>query len=335
MQTLGLADSTPKSEGRLRALLWPTINSEVAAATAAHNAMYATFAIAALSILIVLIQRVNASAFAEIVLFVILGFGIRQFSVTASILALILFIGNLIASLSRGQGVLGVIIADLLLGGVRAAWFMRREKMTLAPAWRRTRPVIFAVSTILFGLFIAQTFVLRALVLPTGSMEPTLLIGDRFFALRPAFMGTIRRGDIIAFKAPFDATTSLIKRVIGVPGDRIHFEHSRLFLNGLPVDESYVSHDNRFPDDFRDNFPIGPPPSGLLYESGTRMLQEDVHDGELVVPRGGYFVLGDNRSNSLDSRYWGFVPYANVLGRPVFIYDSRGSEGRRAARSGT
>jgi signal peptidase I len=334
MQTLGLSDSTPKSEGRLRALLWPRISSEVDASTAAQNAKYATLGIAALTALAALARIVNPSNFAEaallLALFVMLGFGIRQFSITASILALAFYVTNLIISIVRGLFgpgiIIGVIVTALFISALRAAWFMRNEKMILAPVWRWARAVVFVGFGCLFALLGAQNVVLRAFVVPTGSMEPTLLIGDRFLVLRPAFMGPLRRGDLIAFRAPYDAKVFLVKRVIGVPGDRIHFEHGRLFLNGMSVEEPYVSHENKFPDDFRDEFPNRPPPF-LAYESGAQMLHDDVRDGELVVPRGSYFVAGDNRSKSLDSRYWGFVPYANVLGRPVLIYDSKGRPG--------
>lgn len=157
--------------------------------------------------------------------------------------------------------------------------------------------------------------------MPSGSMEPTLQIGDRFFALRPTVMEGVRRGDLIVFRAPYDRKTSLVKRIAGVPGDQIHFERGRLFLNGEPIDEPYVVHKSPYPDDFRDEFPAHAP-ARMLYESGDRMLRDNVRNRELVVPRGVYFVLGDNRDNSLDSRYFGFVPYGDVLGRPVFIYDS-------------
>jgi signal peptidase I len=347
MQTLGLSDSTPKSEGRLRALLWPRINNEVAAATAAQNAMYATFAVAALTVLAVLLRVVNPSSLPEVavllILCVILGIGIRQFSVTASTLMLAFYVINIVATVvARAYGpgtvatfVVPVIATCLFAGGLRAAWFMRKENMVLAPLWRWTRAVVLVSFGFLFALMGVQTFVLRAFFMPSGSMEPTLLIGDHFFVLRPAFMGEVRRGDLIAFRAPYDNKSSSVKRVVGVPGDHIHFENGRFFLNGAPIDEPYVSHENRYPDAFRDEFPNGPPPAITAYAAGARMLEEDVHNGELLVPRGNYFVVGDNRSNSLDSRYWGFVPYANVLGRPVWIYDSKVSDGRRPGRSGT
>jgi len=346
MQTLGLSDSTPKSEGRLRALLWPRIDSYVAADTAAQNAMYATFAVATLAALAILLQVVNPSSLLEVavllVLCVMLGMGMRQFSVTASILMLAFYVTNIVISIvgkAYGPGTVATFVVPLIatclfIGGVRAAWFMRTENIVLAPLWRSTRAVVLVGFGFLFALLGVQNVVLRAFVMPSGSMEPTLLVGDRFFVLRPAFMGHVRRGDVVAFRTPYDGRSSSVKRVIGVPGDRIHFEHGRLFLNGAPVDEPYISHMSEFPDDFRDEFP-NRPPATVPYESGARMLHNDVHNGEILVPRGNYFVVGDNRNNSLDSRYWGFVPYANGLGRPVMIYDSRGSDGQRPGRSGS
>lgn len=330
MQTLGLSDSTPKSEGRLRALFWPRIDSDIAAATAAQNAMYAGLAIAALTTLAALVRIVPVASLLDAVLFVVLAIGIRQFSVTASILATVLYAVEFISSILRGMIGSGIVIAviatGLFIGGIRAAWFMRRHPETLQTTswtrvWRWTRPVFFAVFALLFASGAVQLFFLRAFYTPSGSMKPTLQIGDRFFVLRPAFMGNVRRGDLIAFRAPYDTRTSLVKRVIGVPGDRLHLEHARLFLNGQPIDEPYVSHKSPYPDAFRDDFPAQPP-SSVLYESGARMLRDNVHDGDLLVPRGVYFALGDNRDNSLDSRYFGFVSYGDVLGRPVFIYSS-------------
>ncbi len=333
METLGLSDSTPKPEGRLRALFWPRIESDVAADTAAQNAMYAALGIAALTTIGALVRLVPLASLLDAALFVVLALGIRQFSMTASILATVLYAAEFILSILRGMIGSGVVIAviatGLFIAGIRAAWFMRGHPEWFQPpafqptswtrVWRWTRPIFFVAFALLFGTSAVQLFFLRAFYMPSGSMEPTLQIGDRFFALRPAWMGGVRRGDVVAFRAPYDKKISLVKRVIGVPGDQIHFERGRLFLNGQPVEEPYVSHKNPYPDDFRDEFPSHAP-ARMLYESGDRMLRDHIRNGDLIVPRGAYFVLGDNRDNSLDSRYFGFVPYGDVLGRPVFIY---------------
>lgn len=334
MQTLGLSDSTPKSEGRLRALFWPRMASEVDAATAAQNAMYAALAIGGLTVVAALAGLVARASILDALLLFVLALGIRQFSVTASILATCLYVVEFVSSILSGRVGSGIVIAviatGLFIGGIRAAWLMRQHPeavqiTTWTRVWRWARPVFFAVFALLFTSGTVQLFFLRAFYMPSGSMEPTLLLGDRFFVLRPAFMGGVRRGDLIAFRAPYDPRPSLIKRVIGVPGDRIHFEHARLFLNGQPIDEPYIVHRSPYPDGFRDEFPAQAP-SRIFYESGARMLRENVRDGELIVPRGGYFVLGDNRDHSLDSRYFGFVPYGDVLGRPVWIYSSPKTE---------
>ncbi len=167
---------------------------------------------------------------------------------------------------------------------------------------------------LLFGI----TFLVQAFVIPTPSMEDTLLIGDHLLVDKLAFAPTgrigslllpysdVKRGDIIVFRYPEDTTQTFVKRVIGVPGDHIRFEEQQLHLNGRPVTEPYVYHKNAMIDPYRDHFPSVPNIS--LSESARRMLRENVENGELIIPEGYYFALGDNRDNSSDSRYWGFVP---------------------------
>ena len=308
--------------------------------------MYATFAIAGLSVIFVLMGFVNSSALIETVLFAMLGIGIRRFSLSASIIALLLYIANVGVAVSRGAWrpgvVIPVIVTSLFISAVRAALFMRRQSIPsetsakpdfTARIWPWMRPILFSVIGLLFTLTAAELAVMHPFVMPSGSMEPTLLIGDHFFVLRPSFMGPIQRGGVVAFRAPYDANQLSTKRVVGIPGDRIHFENNQLFLNGRRIDEPYVKHQDSYPDTFRDNFPSGQPPQPA-YESGFQMLRDHVHDGEVIVPRGNYFVLGDNRDNSLDSRYWGFVPSGNVIGRPWLIYDSEDNGKQRQGRSG-
>jgi signal peptidase I len=179
---------------------------------------------------------------------------------------------------------------------------------------------------LLFGI----TFLVQAFVIPTPSMEDTLLIGDHLLVDKLAFAPTgrlgslllpysdVQRGDIIVFRYPEDTTQTFVKRVIGVPGDHIRFDEQQLYLNGRPVKEPYVYHKNAMIDPYRDHFPSVPNIS--LGESARRMLRENVENGELIVPDGFYFALGDNRDNSSDSRYWGFVPRRNIIGKPLLIY---------------
>jgi signal peptidase I len=131
----------------------------------------------------------------------------------------------------------------------------------------------------------------------------------------------VRRGDIIVFLHP-TLNVNYVKRCIGLPGDRIKLVDKRVFINGRLLDEPYVIHqeDSLL---YRDNFPQGQPEyiqDPKMAERTEQMLHDDVVNGELVVPQGFYFAMGDNRDNSLDSRYWGFVPRENIIGKPLIIY---------------
>lgn len=184
--------------------------------------------------------------------------------------------------------------------------------------------------TILLLLF-ATTTLVQAFVIPTGSMEDSLLIGDHLLVDKLAYApaGAISqyllpyqevvRGDIIVFRYPMDLEQTFVKRVVGVPGDRIRIVDKQLWINGKKADEPYVVYKSDFIDSYRDNFPTLPT-SMQIYEPALRMLKENVEEGEVVVPEGNYFAMGDNRDQSLDSRYWGFVPREHIVGKPLIIY---------------
>jgi signal peptidase I len=173
--------------------------------------------------------------------------------------------------------------------------------------------------------FTVPLLFVRAYNTPTGSMENTLLIGDRIL-VRVFPRPTPKRGDLVVFRFPPDRKQLSIKRVIGVPGDRLRMKDRVVYLNGVALTEPYVI--RQFPVDvYRDNLPSGLSDRALestpgLLAAKTEMLQHHVVNGEVVVPAGHYFVLGDNRDNSLDSRYWGFVAQSDVIGKPFLIYDS-------------
>ncbi len=187
-------------------------------------------------------------------------------------------------------------------------------------------------SVLVSGLFII-TFVIQAFEIPSGSMENTLLIGDHVFvdrltpALKASYIGPlmayhqIRHGEIIVFVHPAEHGLYVVKRIIGIPGDRIHLRDGVVFRNGQALTEPYLNPDHGSPDRYRDNFPAesGAGNPNVLPE-WPLVLQDHVRDGELVVPPGSYFGMGDNRANSLDSRYWGFIPQENIVGRPLFTY---------------
>lgn len=187
----------------------------------------------------------------------------------------------------------------------------------------------WAVTVIL--LLFGTTTLLQAFVIPTGSMESTLLVGDHVLVDKltysPADNVTqhwlpyrdVQRGDVIVFRAPLNLAIDVVKRAIGVPGDRIRLENKKLILNGKAVDEPYAIHIEGSSDAYRDNFPSVP--AGFdVKPRGVEMLERNVVNGELVVPPGFVFAMGDNRDNSEDSRYWGFVPRENIRGTPLMVY---------------
>ena len=186
-------------------------------------------------------------------------------------------------------------------------------------------------AVLVVGLFII-TFIIQAFEIPSSSMVKTLLIGDHLFVDRVLLAPKAnwapfvpyrvpRHGDIFVFLKPTEPGLHLVKRVIGVPGDRIHLKDGILYRNGEKVDEPYVVRNGSY-DEYRDNFPNAPASlSPVPLDPEWRfLLNTYVHDGDLVVPSGYYFGMGDNRDVSLDSRYWGFVPQENIVGRPLFIY---------------
>jgi signal peptidase I len=188
--------------------------------------------------------------------------------------------------------------------------------------------------TILLLLFGTTTLV-QAFVIPTASMEDTLLIGDHLLVDKLAYSpsGAVskyllpyeepKHGDIIVFRYPADITQTFVKRVIGVPGDHLKIVNQVIYRNGIPLKEPYVYHKSGMMDSYRDNFPSEPPP--YTYDPARDpllrdMLERHISNGEVVVPPNSYFAMGDNRDNSLDSRYWGFVPRDNIIGKPLLIY---------------
>jgi signal peptidase I len=183
--------------------------------------------------------------------------------------------------------------------------------------------------TILMYLFAATTLV-QAYVVPTGSMEGTIRVGDHMLVDRvsyanPGLVGRhilpyreIRRGDLVVFRYPEDIRQNYVKRVIGLPGDRIRLENKQVIRNGSRLMEPYTQHITGYIDAYRDDFPQ--PPELYTTPRGRDMLARHVENGEVVVPADALFVLGDNRDNSADSRYWGFVPRSYVIGEPLVVY---------------
>jgi len=184
--------------------------------------------------------------------------------------------------------------------------------------------------TVVIAVFVI-TFLTQAFQIPSESMEKTLLVGDYLLVDKVHFAQpgiwerllpyqSISRGDIIVFRYPVRPTQHFVKRVIGLPGDRIHLREGRVYVNGqLVQDQAYAAHNSRQYDSYRDDFPsdyINPDVNSTWWVQ----MHHVIRNGELVVPPNQYFVLGDNRDHSLDSRYWGFVPRENIIGRPLVIY---------------
>lgn len=208
------------------------------------------------------------------------------------------------------------------------------------PQEETTFEAIASICTVLVvGLYIL-TFLAQNFVIPSGSMEKTLLVGDHLLVdritLAPSakWMPLVhyrepRRGDIVVFLKPVPDEVNgkleylfLVKRLIGLPGDHIHLSNGIVIVNGVAQSQPYAqptTPENH--SDFLDEFPSVPPdPQMGATEAWAIDFPNHVVDGNLVVPKGEYFMMGDNRHDSLDSRYWGFVPRANIIGRPLFNY---------------
>ncbi len=186
------------------------------------------------------------------------------------------------------------------------------------------------MGTVVIAIFVI-TFIVQAFQIPSESMENTLLVGDYLLVNKLCYGGNglgdhlmpyqkIARGDVIVFHYPVDPQQHFVKRVIGIPGDRLRMVNKKVLINGQPLDEPYVRFLEPPNNMFRDNFPrldIAAPRLGGEWWLEMKKL---VVDGQLIIPEGHYFVMGDNRDDSEDSRYWGFVPRENIIGRPLVIY---------------
>ena len=196
-------------------------------------------------------------------------------------------------------------------------------------------------SVLVVGLFIL-TFIGQNFVIPSGSMKDTLLVGDHLLVDRitlepPAkWMPLVhyrepQHNDIVVFIKPVAMSSGefppLVKRLIGLPGDHIHLRDGVVFINGVAQEQPHAqptTPENHT--DFLDEFPSVPPtetpgdPGLGTPEVWAVDFPNHIQNGDLVVPPGMYFMMGDNRHNSLDSRYWGFVPRQNIIGRPLFNY---------------
>lgn len=216
------------------------------------------------------------------------------------------------------------------------------EETTIAQTNQTETPLesLASICTVLaIGLFV-MTFIFQNFEIPSASMTKTLLIGDHVLVDRSTFAPSanwapfiyhrnIRRGDIIVFYKPNPETPDLflVKRAIGIPGDHIHLRNGIVYLNGVAQNEpeagkpAFDGNPEHAYNPYRDDFPAIPPgPMDDVTATWALELPNHIQNGDLVVPPGKIFAMGDNRTESLDGRYWGFVPRENIVGRPMFVY---------------
>lgn len=212
------------------------------------------------------------------------------------------------------------------------------QKKRLASGRNPVHREIVSWFWVILAFFLIEGSVVQARVIPSGSMEKTILPGDHilvacfgydagvpFTNLRVPLWREPKRQQIIVFPAPYAEHPDLIKRVIGMPGDRLKIVNGRVFIGGVLLREPYAYHAPTFATGLMENFP--PDSNWSVAESQmtptwAAELPRHLQNGQLIVPPREYFVMGDNRDDSYDSRYWGFVPRASIVGEPVMIYMS-------------
>jgi signal peptidase I len=200
------------------------------------------------------------------------------------------------------------------------------------------------LNVIVIALFIL-TFTVQPFRIPSASMEPTLLVGDFLLVNKQVGLeapphifapaSAIHRGDLVVFHYPVDSSLHLVKRVIGLPGDRLHLRDGHVYIDGSAISEPYAVYRPSPPDSYRDDFPRLVSADPGVDSRWWIEMHSLVSQGELTVPPDHFFVLGDNRNDSEDSRYWGFVPRDAIVGKPFLIYfslnDSRSAAGQTSA----
>ena len=230
-----------------------------------------------------------------------------------------------------------------------------KETLLMQPWWLDWTAGLFPVILIVFLL---RSFLFEPFKIPSGSMIPTLLVGDLILVNKfhygvrlPVINKKIidnndpKRGDVMVFRYPVDPRQDYIKRVVGIPGDEVLFQNQALTINGKPVplkslgdfyDEDSLRYEPQFSEALGEGEHkllvnpkrqayYGPDPKSFPMHENCRYTAEGV---ACKVPAGHYFMMGDNRDNSMDSRYWGFVPEANIVGRAFFVWMNFGNVGR-------
>ncbi|NBS09290.1 MAG: signal peptidase I [Betaproteobacteria bacterium] len=231
-----------------------------------------------------------------------------------------------------------------------------RERLIMQPWWLDWTAGLFPVIAVVFVL---RSFLFEPFKIPSGSMIPTLWVGDLIlvnkfhYGVRLPVLNTkvtagepVRRGDVMVFRYPPKPSLDYIKRVVGVPGDEVSYLNKQLSINGQPVPKASLP--DFFEEDslsyikqFQETFPVGAAATEMTPTKAVRLLnnaerpafvsgtddfvfkdqcQYSVEGVVCKVPPGHYFMMGDNRDNSLDSRYWGFVPEANIVGKAIMVW---------------
>ncbi len=194
---------------------------------------------------------------------------------------------------------------------------------------------IKALLEIVIAAIFLVTFVVQPSRIPSASMLPAIHVGDLLLLDKQSFApsGTpsgilarllpptvVRRGDLVVFHYPADPSLHLVKRVIGLPGDRLRMRDGHVLIDGQPLAEPYAFYSAAPPNEFRDDFPSLRDADPNVDPAWWIEIRKLLRNGEITVPPGHYFVLGDNRNDSEDSRYWGFVPRDAIVGRPLLVY---------------
>ncbi len=234
--------------------------------------------------------------------------------------------------------VLATFLTGLVWGGY--ALTLRLQAAAAPPPEKEPLLVEYARSffPIVLIVLLLRSFLVEPFRIPSGSMMPTLLIGDFILVNKYTYgvrlpvintkiveMGKPERGDIVVFRFPKDPTVDYIKRIVGLPGDRVAYYHKQIYLNGAPVKQTPLGDyegagqtDNPWGAETLVSEDLGSVTHDILVHKGEPSAKE----GEFTVPEGHYFVMGDNRDNSNDSRFWGAVPESNLVGRAFFIWMS-------------